>query len=505
MNKKKRGLLAAAGALLTTVAMVVGVGAAQAVTLPNPPDTVNVTITKLEQPDVLGPVASGVQDPAAVGTPIEGVTFSYTLVPGTAAGQANDAGTNAGQNYAADLTVAAARAAISDTPATVLGTTGPDGTVSGTLPRGVYLVDEDVASLPLGVTAAEPFLMTLPMTDPDTLDGWLADLYIYPKSSVISADKTVVNRDVLSIGGSVAWTVTADIPTVANPASTGPSDRFMAPDHFSIADTLTDAELTLDESSVAVNISSTVDGVSRTLANPDAFVATTTPESGSTTLDIEFTETGRAALATAVHADPDAEVVLSFETAVAAAVAITNTALVYPNQDAKDLGRPLPASAEVRYGSATVELTGGADLSGAVFRIYTSEVDALAGGATGRLVMADSTDTWTTGVDGSFTIEGLRLSDWADGAAVVAGSEGYQTYWLVQTTAPEGHQLLPDPIELDLTSVSQTLTIEQAPNTGAFVLPLTGGQGTALLTVAGLAILGFVLVASRRRRDDAAV
>jgi uncharacterized surface anchored protein len=44
--------------------------------------------------------------------------------------------------------------------------------------------------------------------------------------------------------------------------------------------------------------------------------------------------------------------------------------------------------------------------------------------------------------DGTLTLSGLRYSDWANGAAVAPGSADYRTYYLVETTAPAGYELL---------------------------------------------------------------
>ncbi|WP_182353198.1 SpaH/EbpB family LPXTG-anchored major pilin [Flaviflexus huanghaiensis] len=506
-NRSTRGLLASAAALLTTMALAVGGTAAQATTVPNPPSEVTVTVTKLEQPGTLGDPASGLQqDPAPTERPVPGVTFTYTKVPGTGEGEAQDSGTIDGQNYASTLTVAAARTAIDGAPATTLGTTAADGTISATLPRGGYLVEEDIATLPPGVTAADPFLMTLPMTNPDTRDGWLSHVYIYPKSAVMTATKSVANKDVLVTGKPVTWTITADIPKVANPNSTGSADQFLAPDQFKIVDNLNYAHLDLVNGTVAVSTGATGGASTPLTIDQHYSAATTTPvgEPGTTRLTVEFTEAGRAALASAVNADSDATVILTFDTTVKAATTIVNTAYLYPNKSAVNDKRPLTSNTgEIRYGIVTVRLLSGeAGLKGGEFRVYTSEDAAKNRLEAGRITLG-TTEQWTTGADGTFTLKGLRLSSWSDGASVTKGSDGYQTYWLVQTTAPMGHQLLAEPVELDFTEDGQILTINQAPSTGALVLPLTGGQGTALFTVAGLAILGFVVIAARRRTDHA--
>ena len=134
---------------------------------------------------------------------------------------------------------------------------------------------------------------------------------------------------------------------------------------------------------------------------------------------------------------------------------------------------------------------------------------ALAGG-NDYLTPTDNTGVvqsiWTTDTDGTVTIQGLRYSGWANGGVVNVGDAGYQSYWLVEVTALEGHQLFPEPIEIviDDASVTQTSqTIVNQANEGGFVLPLTGGMGTAILTIGGVAILATVILLARRRsRSD---
>ena len=84
----------------------------------------------------------------------------------------------------------------------------------------------------------------------------------------------------------------------------------------------------------------------------------------------------------------------------------------------------------------------------------------------------------------------------------------FQTYWLVEVTALDGHQLLSEPIEFTVNAATTALTsqqtVENQENRNGFVLPLTGGMGTAFLTIGGLALLALVLIVARRRRETEA-
>ena len=80
----------------------------------------------------------------------------------------------------------------------------------------------------------------------------------------------------------------------------------------------------------------------------------------------------------------------------------------------------------------------------------------------------------------------------AEGKASFCGL-AYGTYYIVETKAPAGYNLLSEPIEARINELSHRADEELnstilVVNT-RFVLPETGGMGTTLFTVAGLGIL----------------
>ncbi|MGO4587264.1 SpaH/EbpB family LPXTG-anchored major pilin, partial [Arthrobacter sp. 2RAF6] len=101
-----------------------------------------------------------------------------------------------------------------------------------------------------------------------------------------------------------------------------------------------------------------------------------------------------------------------------------------------------------------------AALAGAVFSVYPSRADALAGT---NAISIGGAGTWTTDASGNLVISGLRYSNWANGATVSPGQPGYQSYWLVETKAPTGYALLAQPVETTVTSTDPsavTVTID---------------------------------------------
>ncbi len=499
MSIKKRGFLATVGATLAAAALVFSGGtAANAAPLPVPTESA-VTITKLSQPSTLGQPANGTQltQLPTGSAPIAGVTFDYYLVTDTNVGAAKDIGTQAGQVYASGLT--AATAPISATKTDSFTATGANGQTTKTLPRGLYVVKE--ASAPAGVTPAAPFLLAVPLTDPVNRDAWLSTIYVYPKNAQIGATKTVGSES-LTVGGDVTWTISADIPRNANPSGT---PAFVAPDAFEITDTLTDAELKL---STTASPAITVKAGSTTLAVTTHYTVTTVTAGGTTTQQIVFTPAGRSALAVAVNADANAKVVVTLVTTVQKAAVIGNVAKVFPDQQSKTNNTPITTPrVETKYGSYLLNKKSSdssfTDLSGAQFRVYTSQAAAIAGGSDFVTTSTNAAGLWTTAANGQVSVGGLRYSGWVGGTAVTSGQSGYQTYWLVEVKALSGHQLLAAPVAftVDDNSAAQTSQlITNQKTTGGFVLPLTGGSGVVLFTVFGIGILAAVLIVARLRR-----
>lgn len=514
-----RRLLASLGAMVMTAALALGgATAANAQTFDDVPTSSDVVITKLEQPDAPGSPASGTPftdfQPEAL---IDGVTFEASLVPGTQAGGAQDIGTNAGQQAAAATTVEEAQGLVAGEP-DLTGTTGANGNPSGQvswddLPRGLYLIEEDAASLPSGVSASEPFLLSVPLTDPTDRNSWLDTIYIYPKNSLVDGTKTVNNADALVAGSLVDWTIQTDIPLIPNALG----DGFQAPDAYRVDDTLQNDQLEL-AAAAEESISVQIGGQAVDSSYYEVVEADVDDPASATRYQIEFNVTGLDELAAAANAsDRPNQVEITFTTRVLASAIIENSAALYPDANAISEANPVVVPVVVaRYGDLDVVKTTTSDdadisLAGAEFRVYSDGTEALAKSDQYLTITmpndpeyADGRDLWTTDEDGQLQISGLRHSNYADGETLDPTDDRYQTYWLVEVTALEGHQLLPEPIEFTVGDEDSELVLEEVDNqanTGGFELPLTGGMGTALLTIIGIAILVSVLFIARNRRN----
>ena len=58
------------------------------------------------------------------------------------------------------------------------------------LPKGLYKVSETAVPENSGLVPGQPFLVYLPMTNPDN-NGWIYDVHAYPKNSEVTIEKTV--------------------------------------------------------------------------------------------------------------------------------------------------------------------------------------------------------------------------------------------------------------------------------------------------------------------------
>ncbi|WP_284977005.1 SpaH/EbpB family LPXTG-anchored major pilin [Arthrobacter sp. efr-133-TYG-104] len=485
-SKVRRRIIASLAAIASAGMLALGAGGAQAATNIANIDsskTGSLTIHKYQTPATPTnlPNNGTALTPAQLQglTPMAGVTFTIQKVNNI------DLTTNAGWTAAAALTPAQAAAQAAAGATTTTDATGTAALAN--LPLGLYLVTE--TGYPAGVTPSAPFLVTLPMTDPLNENNWMYNVNVYPKNAVTGATKTVTDATALKLGDNVQWTITSDIPNV-NPI-----------DGYRVADQL-DPKLTYTNSTVALS-----NGTALTL-NTDYTIAF---NAATNTLTVDFTASGRAILAN----NPTAKVLVTVNTTVNKVGEIANTALVYPNAASFNITPGQPGGPVVtppvvtKWGDIVLhkqDSTTSASLAGATFSVYPTQADAQAG--TNAITVA-GVNSWTTDASGNLVISGLRYSNWANGAAVNPGQPGYQAYWLVETKAPAGYELLAQPVQTTVTSADPsvvTVTVNNVLHNAGFQLPFTGGMGTGVLTAGGILVLagaGLFMITGRRKRNEA--
>ncbi len=357
------------------------------------------------------------------------------------------------------------------------GATGPGGILKfDGLEQAVYLVTETGPGDNNIAFAAKPFLVTLPL--PNKADNtWIYDVHVYPKNSLASITKEVNDSAATGLGDAVTWNIAAKVPNQSADA---------ALTKFEISDQL-DSRLTFQSATA-------------TLASGTAIAegADYTVDGSTGTVKITFTSEGLKKFA----ADETVNVALTttVTTLTGDSGIITNDAAVFINDSSFASDK-----AQTNWGKVIIRKTDSVDqtknLKGAQFQVYATEADAKAGSNAVSVTSNGVTaDVFTSGDNGITTIDGLR--------ATVNGTEEAITYWLVETKAPSGYGISAQASKANPMSFTVSSTIDTAVDitvkntqTPPFMLPLTGGSGTAMFMMAGLGILAVAGGVAMRKRS----
>ena len=483
-----RLVLAAALAAVVAAALLMSLSAPAAQAAPPaamPTGPMVIEIHKYEQPDTLGQPASGLEitDPALLPQtpPVAGAMFSATRVPGI------DLTTNAGQRAAGALTAAEAAQRIADAGALPEASDSTDGAGNATLQlagSGLYYVQETVT--PGGFIAAAPFVVALPLTNPDTRDSWLTTVHVYPKNERVGIRLGVTDQDAVSLGDLVRWRATADVPVQ-------PSNSYVIRNKI---------DSRLQQVDGAGGITVALSCACAPLVSGTDYSVTLDPVSGEYV--IELTAAGRTRLAAAAAAHPGVTVLIDYDTVVLAQGALQSEAvLVIDGSVAAD------DAAETQWGplEIVVHERGNPNhkIAGARFQVYLTEADARAGT---NPIAVDGVHEWTSDAQGLILINGLRFSDFVNGLNIELGDPQYRTYFVMITHIPEGYKGVKTPIGLSVTSTTeaQVAVVELWHSVDPGGLPITGGQmaGAGMLLALVLGGSGFALLATRKRRGDEA-
>lgn len=354
-------------------------------------------------------------------------------------------------------------------------TTGTDGKAAFTdLPLGIYLVEETNA--PDGIVAGAPFIVSVPMVNKAS-DAWNYDVIAYPKNTKTTTKKTVKDAD-QNIQDEYTYTINADAPTW------GEGKSLTA---FRFEDQL-DQRLDFQEVT-EVKAGDTV------LETGDYEV--NTPADNSNKLIVKLTDQG---LQKVKSGD---KLSLTFEVKrkeVGDTTELKNPAdVIFNNPNTGNEVKNKTNEVVTYHGKLKVVKKDGKEagkvLEGAEFELYqcTSKDDL------GAKLTVKEQDKWTTGADGTFTIDGLHVTDFADNAQVT----DVKKFCLKETKAPAGYALPEKDItEIDFTRdniaktgelkgddkvtlVSEIENIKRdTPN-----LPMTGGAGVGILAAIGAAIV----------------
>lgn len=307
-----------------------------------------------------------------------------------------------------------------------------------------------------------------------------------------TADKTSVTK-----GEKVTYTVTVDIPTY----SANSTDK-----SFYVSDLLPDG-LTIDPASIEVQIN----GVD---VNTNAYDLDTTANAEYTFKFSVDTAKYTASWAT----EGGKQLVITYtaklnnDETTAVNVKETNTVTFdysfYPYEN--DSHNHKNASFDVTTFAIKVDkfVTGNesSKLEGAIFDLYRFATQAEIDAGTGIIDIPYTTTT----VKCIKLESGLITND--SGAATFEKYEANGTrydYYLVETKAPSGYNLLDSAVKVNFTDADVEATAGiytvKVPNSSGIQLPITGGTGTVIFTVIGIALMvgAVVLLVVSRKKSKA--
>ena len=499
----------------------------------------SVTLWKYQVKDAseLGDRGDGTFDPTVDKDVIPGIKFKVQRVTPIIGGKSltNPREQKEGTDYTIDATFAEQTITTDASGKAVL-----DLGV-GRTNDGVYLITElpddrtDLSSTDgkKVETPADPFFVYVPQTDRKDTGKLIYDVQVQPKNileSLVNPNKTIENDKGYSIqaGQDFEWELAAKIPAGlwqvasqdgvidvydANGVITGTYDMVkgqpivikdatgLLQPNFSMTDTL-DSQLTYNNGSAKVQVKKGDTGAWEDLATGDYTVSF---DAATNTLKTMLTEAGLTKVGTSSNGYTDIQTI--FTTKVAEGwngILDNNFTIDYqiPGQKPKTVTPPEEEKPKFYTGGFDIEKTGEdtkAVLAGAEFMIALTKEDAEAGkflASDGKAYDKGATlpegvifQLATSDASGRAEFNGLAL-DWDDknGDKLVQEDEVSRSYWVVETKAPEGYELLKAPVEVkvDLSTADNALVeldIVDKPKTD---LPFTGGEGTTLLIAIAL-------------------
>ena len=480
-----------------------------------PPETGNLVIHKLIGAEGAPGDGTELASLPAGAIPAAGIKFDLYKVD-TGAGipasgmtyKLSGANPNLMEVFDGDSTLVDTYPVAAASPASVITGAGDGIATAAGLSQGLYLVIEDLAgSTPTNALTGEkltidaacaPFLVAVPMSN-ITGDGWLETVHVYPKNEALSIEKEVdiSEQDAVAVGDQVTYTITASVP-----------GDILTSKKFSIIDDLDEA-LDLDESSIIV--SAEPGGKLLTEDTSSGGDYTVTYDGKGRRLVIEFTASGRADL------DGFSSVKVSFATTVNANIlnkvdgTVGNEASVeFTNESDTDYEANTGGGGPEIH-TAAIQITkldeSNQALIGAMFKIASSEQNAKDNKflrIDGDGVIYDVNDPGydTLSAKADYEIAPANVTSFTGLKDSIDGN--YQSYWIVETKAPAGYNILSEAVQVTFDGSEGAYTyLLTVNNHKGFVLPKTGGMGAIALTVAGIVLLGTAVIVGMSKKKTA--
>ncbi|TDM14932.1 SpaH/EbpB family LPXTG-anchored major pilin [Macrococcus bovicus] len=377
------------------------------------------------------------------------------------------------------------------------GVTDVKGEVKVTnLAEGYYWFVENTPTT-VASSAAVPFGLSLPLSN-EGRTGYINDLHVYPKN-ILETTKPTIDKDVkadgtkeanYNVGDEFNWFIQ---PTIVK----GIADYAK----FTVTDKI-DTKLDFnDASKVVVELNGQA-----MLAGTD-YVAEY--DAATRILKVDFTSEGRKKLGTAIGGKLNIKVPTKINNTAIMGQAIKNNATLTFDNNHGTSGTPSVPKTDIpkvytggKNFIKTAETEDGKPLPDAKFVIKNSAGEFVAiddNGVVTYVKDQSSAEIFTSKEDGTFEVKGLA----------------YGTYTLIETKAPEKYtrptnpetpftvdktSYYTDPEAITSTDTAPTAAPTTIINKQTFI-PNTGGIGTVIFTVVGLALMVLAFVLLRRRQQ----
>lgn len=373
-------------------------------------------------------------------------------------------------------------------------------------PDGVYLVVEKENSAV--IAPIEPFFVAIPGTN-ESGDGHVYTVTVHPKNTVevgpeIRKDVTEIenDEDTFDVDQLHSWIIRSDIPAgLANAVK------------YQISDKL-DYRLTLKNGfQVKVARKSAPAGTEETILVPgtDYTVETGTAVdndgNGIDTFMVSLTAAGMKTVAAAAGENrAESEIRVYFDAIIDSdaqmGVEIPNQAgLQYINETGIEYLADSDIPKVYTGGTGIVKLDSATEaaLEGATFKIARDATqEQIAAGESVALTINEEEHQVVFVefyADAELTEKVMEYTTGKDGKIIMHGL-AYGSYYIVETKAPKGYNMLTEPVAVEINEVSHLEDAVVTVYNTKFLLPETGGMGTGLFTVFGGICIGGALLIS---------
>lgn len=363
-----------------------------------------------------------------------------------------------------------------------------DGKTTFDLGLGIYFVKETAPGGNNIVSKVPDFYVSIPTSEGESGNGWNYNVVADPKNQVMGEPTKTIDTEQanLTVGSDVTWNLSIPVPTLNN------NEKF---NEAVITDTL-NSRLKYVANSSTVTIAGT------TLNQGTDYTV-------SGNAEWTFTAAGRAVL----NSNMGKDLKISFKTTV---TSVGNGAIPNDTYQSRFNGTTVPGE-ETPYtywGQLSILKTDDSkptalNLAGAEFQVFNLTGASCPVSAPGTGAVATGTSDSNGVVQWGHTSPasnplGLWITNVNNGPAAPAPTKNYCVY---ETVVPAGHTATPvkNPVTIQPgESNINAMTVVNAKTEGPD-LPLTGAQGTLLLTVGGLLVVavgGGLIVAARRRQKN---